>query len=81
MKKAVKIIVMIFVAAVLFLGALWIPSFVNTLTESRKIGQKVAMEDKMENREDSDLFNLAANEFFISGEKCFTDTGIRRSFF
>lgn len=50
MKKAVKIIVMIFVAAVLFLGALWIPSFVNTLTESQKIGQKVAMEDKMENK-------------------------------
>lgn len=50
MKKAVKIIVMILMAAVLFLGALWIPSFVNTLTENQKIGRKVAMEDKTKNK-------------------------------
>lgn len=50
MKKAVKIIVMVLVAAVLFFGALWIPSFVNTLAENQKIGQKVAMEDKTENK-------------------------------
>lgn len=78
---------MVLVAAVLFFGALWIPSFVNTLAENQKIGQKVAMEDKTENKnigfslsytEKIRIFSTwPANKFFISGEECFTDTGIR----